>query len=111
VDRSSRDFQAGSKGGVGSAPVSHQRAAAGQKEYNMAERMGFPRAFLGLSMARKRSVYMPDHQEKWNRSPGSRGFQAGGGLLLNKSPEKLGDSSNQEGKEYKQDQGWDIGIG
>ena len=101
MDRSSRDFQTGSKGGVGSAPVSHQRAAAGQKEYNMAERMGFPRAFLGLSMARKRSVYMPDHQEKWNCSPGGGGFHAGERLFLSESPKKLEDSSNEEGEEYK----------
>jgi len=73
--------------------------------------MGFPRAFLGLSMARKRSVYMPDHQKKENRSPGGGGFHAGEGLLMKKSPEELNDAGDQEGKEYKQDQGWDIGIG
>lgn len=54
---------------------------------------------------------MPDHQEKWNCSPGSRGFHAGKGLLLNKPPEELNDAGDQEGKEDQQDQGWDIGIG
>ena len=54
---------------------------------------------------------MPDHQEKWNRSPGGRGFCAGEGLFLEGSPEELEDASDQEGEEYKQDQGWDIGIG
>jgi len=76
----------------------------------MAERMGFPRAFLGLSMARKRSVYMPDHQEKWNCSPGGGGFCAGKRLFLKESPEELNDASDQEGKEHQQDQGWRIGI-
>ena len=54
---------------------------------------------------------MPDHQEKWKRSPGSGGFRAGEGLFLQQSPEKLNDAGNQEGEEYKQDQGWDIGSG
>ena len=111
MDRSSRDFQTGSKGGVGSAPVSHQRAAVGQKVYTSADRIGLPRAFLGLSMARKRSVYMPDHQEKGKGSPGGGRFRAGEGLLLNESPYELHNSRNKEGEEYKQDQGWDIGIG
>ena len=54
---------------------------------------------------------MPDHQKKGNRSPGGGGFHAGEGLLLKESPEELNDAGDQEGKEYKQDQGWDIGIG
>lgn len=53
---------------------------------------------------------MPDHQEKGNRSPGGGGFHAGEGLLLSESPEKLEDAGEQEGKEHKQDQGWEIGI-
>ena len=53
---------------------------------------------------------MPDHQKKENRSPGGGGFHASEGLLLKESPEELNDAGDQEGEEYKQDQGWDIGI-
>lgn len=54
---------------------------------------------------------MPDHQKKWNRSPSGGEFNAGEGSLLKESPEELNDAGDQEGKEYKQDQGWRIGIG
>jgi hypothetical protein len=51
---------------------------------------------------------MPDHQEKGDRPPGSRGFCAGKGLLLKQPQEELNDAGDQEGKKYKQDQGWRI---
>ena len=51
-----------------------------------------------------------DHPEEENPSARGGGIQGNEGIVLKKISEELNDAGDQEGEEYKQDQGRGIGI-
>lgn len=71
--------------------------------------MGCSRAFLRLSRARNRSVYIPAQQQKGNRSPRAGGEDVRDRLLVNPTPGELQQTGEEEGEEdQRQDLRRDI---